>query len=185
MRILTSNSKNSSFLSLCFELIESIVQGIFIVVLLICFVVRTVNISGESMLPTLNDNDKVIIWELNYKPKVGDIVVIKRGKYLDVPLIKRIIATENQTINIDYLNDKIFVNNQELNENYTREKVLWLQGDIELPCKIPENHVWVMGDNRNNSTDSRFTEVGLIPVENIIGKAVFRISPFDNIGILK
>lgn len=168
--------------SVFYDLTESIVQGIFIAVLLVCFVVRTVNISGDSMLPTLKNNDKIIVWELNYKPKSGDIVIIKRGKYLDTPLIKRIIATENQIIDINYFTDKVIINNEELHENYIREKNLWLQGDIDLPCKIPKDHVWVMGDNRNNSTDSRFTEVGLIPIKNIIGKAVYRISPFDNIG---
>ncbi|MBQ3092926.1 MAG: signal peptidase I [Clostridia bacterium] len=168
--------------SVFYDLTESIVQGIFLAVLLVCFVVRTVNISGDSMLPTLKNNDKIIVWELNYKPKSGDIVIIKRGKYLDTPLIKRIIATENQIIDINYFTDKVIINNEELHENYIREKNLWLQGDIDLPCKIPKDHVWVMGDNRNNSTDSRFTEVGLIPIKNIIGKAVYRISPFDNIG---
>ena len=168
--------------SVFYDLTESIVQGIFLAVLLVCFVVRTVNISGDSMLPTLENNDKIIVWELNYKPKSGDIVIIKRGKYLDTPLIKRIIATENQIIDINYFTDKVIINNEELHENYIREKNLWLQGDIDLPCKIPKDHVWVMGDNRNNSTDSRFTEVGLIPIKNIIGKAVYRISPFDNIG---
>lgn len=168
--------------SVFYDLTESIVQGIFLAVLLVCFVVRTVNISGDSMLPTLKNNDKIIVWELNYKPKSGDIVIIKRGKYLDTPLIKRIIATENQIIDINYFTDKVIINNEELHENYIREKNLWLQGDIDLPCKIPKDHVWVMGDNRNNSTDSRFAEVGLIPIKNIIGKAVYRISPFDNIG---
>lgn len=168
--------------SVFYDLTESIVQGIFLAVLLVCSVVRTVNISGDSMLPTLKNNDKIIVWELNYKPKSGDIVIIKRGKYLDTPLIKRIIATENQIIDINYFTDKVIINNEELHENYIREKNLWLQGDIDLPCKIPKDHVWVMGDNRNNSTDSRFTEVGLIPIKNIIGKAVYRISPFDNIG---
>lgn len=168
--------------SVFYDLTESIVQGIFLAVLLVCFVVRTVNISGDSMLPTLKNNDKIIVWELNYKPKSGDIVIIKRGKYLDTPLIKRIIATENQIIDINYFTDKVIIDNGELHENYIREKNLWLQGDIDLPCKIPKDHVWVMGDNRNNSTDSRFTEVGLIPIKNIIGKAVYRISPFDNIG---
>lgn len=168
--------------SVFYDLTESIVQGIFLAVLLVCFVVRTVNISGDSMLPTLENNDKIIVWELNYKPKSGDIVIIKRGKYLDTPLIKRIIATENQIIDINYFTDKVMIDNEELHENYIREKNLWLQGDIDLPCKIPKDHVWVMGDNRNNSTDSRFTEVGLIPIKNIIGKAVYRISPFDNIG---
>ena len=168
--------------SVFYDLTESIVQGIFLAVLLVCFVVRTVNISGDSMLPTLKNNDKIIVWELNYKPKSGDIVIIKRGKYLDTPLIKRIIATENQIIDINYFTDKVIINNEELHENYIREKNLWLQGDIEMQCKIQNDPVWVMGDNRNNSTDSRFTEVGLIPIKNIIGKAVYRISPFDNIG---
>lgn len=178
-------NKKSDFLSFCFELFESTVQAIIIVVFLMCFILRTVNVSGESMLPTLNNNDKILIWQCGYYPKNGDIVVIRRGRKLDVPMIKRVIAVGGQSLDIDYSSGSVIVDGKKLKETYTKERALWLKGDVELPIKVPEGYIAFLGDNRNNSTDSRFSEAGLIPYSDVVGKAVFRFFPFKRVGVIK
>ena len=176
-----SKPEVSWFKTFCFEWLEAGIQAIIVVVFLMNFVFRTVNISGESMLNTLHDNDKVIISKWKYTPKNGDVVVIKKGKKLDCPIIKRIIALGGQKLEINFTNGTVKVDGKQLNENYIKER-MWLRGDSEIPEVIPEGYCFVMGDNRNNSTDSRFEEVGLIPYEYIVGKASLIIFPFERFG---
>lgn len=180
---LNNTSQKFRIFSVCFDWIESIVQAVIIVVFLMSFVFKTVNISGESMLNTLHNNDKVIISLWNYIPKNGDVVVIKRGKKLDSPLIKRIIAIEGQKLNIDFEKGTVTVNNKQIKETYIRER-MWLKGDADIPEVIPKGYCFVMGDNRNNSIDSRFQDVDLVPYENIVGKATYIIFPFSRISII-
>lgn len=167
-----------------YEWLECIVQSIILVVIGFTFVFRIVNISGRSMYSTLHDGDKVIVLKWNYKPHAGDVVVIKRGQYLDEPLIKRVIATENQRLSIDFTTGTVTVDGKVLDENYIWEPMR-LQGDNDIPDVIPEGYCFVMGDNRNHSRDSRFKAVGLIPNENVTGKAKFIIYPFDRVGVIK
>ncbi len=173
----------TKFSAFCFEWLESIVQAIIVVVVLMAFLFRVVNVSGTSMLNTLHDADKVIVLKLNYVPKDGDVVVISRGQNLDEPLIKRVIATEGQTLSIDFSDGSVTVNGVKLNETYIKEP-MWLQGDGDIPSVIPKGYTFVMGDNRNHSLDSRFNEVGLIANENIVGKANFIVFPFNRIGAI-
>ena len=165
----------------CFEWFESLIHAIIVVVFLMSFVFRAVNVSGESMMNTLRDNDKIIISMWNYTPKNGDIVVVRHGQKVESPLIKRIIALGGQRLSIDFKKGTVRVDAKLLNEPYLRER-MWLRGDAKIPEIVPEGYAFVMGDNRNNSTDSRFEEVGLIPYEDIVGKASYIIYPFDRMG---
>ncbi len=180
------NSKypTTYFSTFCFEWLESIIQAIIFVVIFMVFFFRIVNVSGISMLNTLHNADKVVVFKLNYIPKSGDVVVIKRGRYLDEPLIKRVIATEGQELDIDFSEGSVFVNGKKLEENYIKEP-MYLQGDWNFRGKIPKGYSFVMGDNRNHSLDSRFKTVGLIENKNIIGKACFVIFPVDRIGKIR
>ena len=171
---MNNENKSESFMSkfsrVMFEWVESLVQAVIIVVLLMNFVFRAVNVSGESMMNTLHNDDKVVIMRWKYTPQNGDVVVIKHGQNFGSPIIKRIIALGGQRLSIDFKKGTVRVNGKLLN------------GDAEIPMIVPEGYAFVMGDNRNNSTDSRFEEVGLIPYDDIIGKASFIIYPFDRIG---
>lgn len=169
------------FSSFCFEWLECIIQAVILVVFSMTFVFRIVTVEGESMRDTLYNGDRLVVYRWNYAPTDGDVVVISRGQLIDKPIIKRVIATEGQTLEINFSNGKVKVDGKTLDEKYIKEP-MWLQGDADIPYVIPKGYSFVMGDNRNRSTDSRFVEVGLIPNQNIVGRAGFRIFPFRCIG---
>ena len=140
------------------------------------------------MESTLINTDKVVITDLFYTPHQGDIVVISKAEQYDKALIKRVIATEGQNLQIDFENNRVYVDGELLDEEYIQG--ITRQGDKsaeEVNGIIPEGKVFVMGDNRTVSLDSRFEEVGLINVSDIIGKAQLDIIPhsYDSGGNLK
>ncbi|MBR2579130.1 MAG: signal peptidase I [Clostridia bacterium] len=173
----------SEFSSTCFDWLESLAQALVLVVIVMAFFLRPISVIGTSMLNTLHDADKVIVWKYGYTPRNGDIVVIRPVKNLDEAIIKRVIATEGQTLSIDFSDGSVTVDGEKLDEPYIKER-MWVQGDGEIPSVIPEGYCFVMGDNRNGSLDSRFKEVGLIPNDKIIGKASMVIFPFDRFGAI-
>lgn len=140
-----------------------------------------VNVSGESMYPTLNDKDKLVVVKGN-EFKTGDIIVFDsntgegRKKYF----IKRVIATQGQEI--DIRDGKVYIDGEELNESYYDG--VTLNHDMKLPMVIGENSLFVMGDNRNNSLDSRSSVLGVIDKSDIVGKAVYRVTPMNKFGSL-
>ncbi len=177
-----------------FDWLEVLVHAIIAVVICFSFLFRVATIDGPSMENTLHDGEKVIITNLFYEPEVGDIVVVSRNKENSVftmddsntPIIKRIIALEGQTVDIDFEKGIVYVDGIALEEPYaktpTNEKY-----DIEFPVTVDEGCVFVLGDNRNDSLDSRSSrigEYGMIDTRYILGHAVFRILPFDKMGRL-
>lgn len=172
------------------EWADSIVISVFVVVLLFTFVFRMVGVKGSSMENTLQSGDKVIIYNLMYTPKVGDIVVISRSDLIEndgstaEPIIKRVIATEGQTVRLDFNNNAVYVDDQLLDEPYVKGITIPGRIPMENPYTVPEGHVFVMGDHRSVSKDSRTQEVGAIDVRYILGKAVFRVFPVSKAGVL-
>lgn len=175
-----------------FDWLEVLVQAIIAVVICFSFLFRIATIDGPSMMNTLQDGEKVIITNLFYEPKVGDIVVISRNKENSIytmndtntPIIKRIIATEGQIVDIDFENGDVYVDGIKLDEPYARTPTN-KKYDVEFPVTVDEGCVFVLGDNRNDSMDSRDSrigEYGMVDTRYILGHAVFRILPFDKIG---
>lgn len=176
---------SESAVSGAYDWIRCILFAVAIVVFVLTFVFRLVEVEGSSMDNTLTTGDKVVVTDLFYTPKNGDIVVISHGALYDRPIIKRVIATPGQTVKLDYENEKIIVDGIELSEPYLKESTFCSQyGDNKIPEVIPEGKVFVMGDNRRVSLDSRNTQIGLIDVQNIIGKAQFVAFPFNDFGYL-
>ena len=145
--------------------------------------IRPTLVRGESMYPTLVENDYLIINRMAYKigqPKDGDIIVFKTnllqddGKTKD--LVKRVIATEGQHIKIE--DSKVYVDGELLKEPYIHDN--YTSGDIDMV--VPEGEVFTMGDNREKSLDSRYEEVGLVNEKDIMGKVMLRLFPFNKIG---
>lgn len=162
--------------------------GITLVVagVIITFIAQFVNVRGQSMEPTYHDGDRVLIFKPGNEYKLGDIVVINH--VLKEPIIKRVIATEGQIVDFDQTNYEVIVdgktipgstfnleNNQTIIENITGQM-------MNFPQTVPEGCVFVLGDNRMHSEDSRFHEIGMVPVEKIIGKVVLNVFPFDTFG---
>ena len=171
-----------SVTSFIFEWANAFMVALIVVVLLLTFVFRQVTVSGTSMTDTLNDKDRLIISSFMYTPQYGDIVVISHGENYSDPIIKRVIATEGQSLSINYDTGEVSVDGVILDETYIKGTTIKLRNPTEIPDKIPAGYVFVMGDNREGSLDSRSAEIGLIPVENIIGKAEVRIFPLDKFG---
>ena len=177
--------KSEGAISGFYDWIRCILFAISIVVICLTFIFRLVDVDGTSMESTLESNDKVIVTNLFYTPKDGDIIVISHGAEYAKPIIKRVIATEGQTIKLDYENDRIIVDGVVLDEPYIKDSTFeGNYGDYEIPEVVPEGKVFVMGDNRRVSLDSRRTEIGLIDVDNVIGKDQFVAFPFNDFGYL-
>ena len=180
-----------SFLYNLFEWLDVVVASIVVVVIIFTFVFRIVAIDGDSMNNTLIDGERVVITNMFYEPKRGDIVVISRNtentldvSHYDEPIIKRIIAIEGDTVDIDFDNGIVYVNGEALKEDYIKEPTT-RKGDVQFPLVVKENCVFVLGDNRNESLDSRSTDIGdngLIDEKYILGHAVLRVLPFEKFG---
>lgn len=167
------------------ELIEwiKVIATSLVFAFIITQFIRPTLVKGESMYPTLVENDYLIINRMAYKigePKEGDIIVFKtnllqdNGKTKD--LVKRVIATEGQHIKIE--DSKVYVDDKLLDEPYIYDN--YTSGDVDLV--VPEGKVFTMGDNRENSLDSRYEDVGLVNEDDIMGKVMIRLFPFNKIG---
>ncbi|HZK38593.1 MAG TPA: signal peptidase I, partial [Clostridia bacterium] len=155
---------------------------IIIIFILFTFLFRAVGVEGSSMVPTLQDGDWLAISGINFEPRRGDIVVVTQPNDIHEPLIKRIIAVGGETIDIDFVTHAVKINGKTIDEPYIAEPTR-RSFDVEFPLLIPEGFVFVMGDNRNNSKDSRTSGVGIIDKRYILGKTRFRIFPFGRFKI--
>lgn len=160
-----------------FEVFQSIISALVVITILFIFAFRVVNVDGTSMKPTLQNNDKVIVSTVGYEAKRGDIVVISSTDGLKEPIIKRIVAVGGDTVDINFTTGVVTVNGIE--EDYTDE-LTSQQFDIAFPITVPEGTVFVLGDNRGNSLDSRSTRVGCVDERLIVGKVLFRFFPIGD-----
>ncbi len=162
-----------------YDWLQCIVSAILCGILVFVFVGRVIGVDGSSMLDTLRDRDKVIMTNLFYTPKYGDIVVIKTEAFGETPLVKRVIATQGQTIDIDFETGEVSIDERVIIEDYIRgttsERL-----DFKGPVTVPKGFVFVMGDNRNASTDSRDELVGMVDTRQILGKVLFILIPGPN-----
>ena len=182
------------------EIVESVIISVFAVLLIFTFVCRPVTVDGTSMVPTLQDKDKLIMRMMGYTPKCGDIVIVENdsshryengtdgtiidGSGMEKRLMKRVIAVGGHTVDRDFEAHTVTVDGEQLYESYIKEPTELDPGMFEYPVTVPEGYVFVMGDNRNNSTDSRSPLVGFVKEEDVIGKAVLRFYPFDKFEFL-
>ena len=167
-----------------YDIIESIAVAVFILTFATMFLFRVIIVDGDSMLNTLHNQEKIIISDFMYTPEKGDIVVTDTNNAYGKPLIKRIVATGGDTIRIDFENGQVYLNGGLLNEDYIMEPMQSTPSD-DLEITVPQGYVFLMGDNRNHSYDSRSEAIGVINEKDLLGGAVFRISPLSKIGKVK
>ena len=143
-----------------FEWYEALISAALVLVLVFSLFFRIIQVDGESMVPTLQNGDKLIVWGAGYEPQRGDVV------------------------NIDYQAGTVSVNGEVLQETYIAEPT-YLGYDVTFPYTVPEGTVFVMGDNRNASLDSRSSYVGCIDERDILGKVLLCFLPFSDFGVVK
>lgn len=156
----------------------AMILGIMVCVfVLFTFVLRLVSVSGDSMIPNVYDGEKIVVSDVFYTPDYGDVVAIGRSTENENSIIKRIIALPGDEIDINFRTHLITVNGDVITETYKTEGAIAEPGDRTYPLRVPEDCVFVLGDNRNNSRDSRFSSVGFIKLDEITGKALFKLFP--------
>ena len=165
-----------------FDWIQSLISALLICVLVFVFVMRIMDVKGSSMVPTLKNGDKVLVSDLFYEPARGDIVVFKKDSYdSGKALVKRVVAVAGDVVNIDFEKGIVYVNGEALEEDYI-DVLTTTKIDFIGPQTVPDNCLFVMGDNRNASTDSRDKRIGMVDKRLIIGKVLLVVYPFDSFG---
>lgn len=171
----------SRFHSELFDWGEALLISLTTVILVFVFGIRIIGVQGSSMLPTLNDSDQLLVSNLFYTPEKGDIVILTKESFMNSPIVKRVIATEGDTVDIDFETGEVSVNGEILQEDYIAD-ITTTHYDVTFPQVVPEGCIFVMGDNRNHSTDSRYGGLGMVDTRYVIGKVLARVFPFDDIG---
>lgn len=167
---------------------KEIIVALILVWLLLTFVAQNSTVYGTSMSPTLQNGEMIIMNKFIYRftePARGDVIVFKyndpaKGEEL---LIKRVIGLPGDSVEI--IDGAVYINGTKFDESKYLQTATEIQGDISYPFVVPENSYFVMGDNRANSKDSRYSTVGAVPKSQIVGKASFRIWPLDKIGLVQ
>ena len=161
-----------------YEWAQALVCSVLAVVLLFTFVVRLIGVDGHSMVPTLQDGDRLLVLTslLDNDYQYGDIVVLRKESFMEEPIVKRVIAVEGQTVDIDFASGVVYVDDQPLEEPYINEPT-YVEEGTQFPLTVPEGSIFVMGDNRNHSSDSRSSDLGTVDTRYVIGKAVFLLFP--------
>lgn len=160
-----------------YDFADVLVSAVLVIFILFTFCFRLVGVEGPSMQPTLYNGDKLVVSSIPYNPKNGDVVIITQPNVYNEPIVKRVIATEGQIINIDFEKGEVMVDGVVLDEPYINMKTTRYD-DVAFPVKVPKGCIFVMGDNRSHSTDSRSSTIGFIKKEYVLGKVLGRVSPF-------
>ena len=169
-----------------YQTLQSLVWIVLAVIFLFTFVMRITMVDGASMENTLHDRNIVAVRSIAYTPKQGDIVVLTKESFREgQSIIKRVIATEGQTVDIDYNTSTVYVDGEALTEPYIKDYMrVPVFGDVVNHLTVPEGCIFVMGDNRNNSSDSRDPDIGVVDTRCVIGQAVAVVFPFSALKLL-
>ncbi len=191
-----ASSKKASWKKEVVDYMEIFVVSIAFVMLLFSFLFRICTVEGESMENTLFEGEKLIVSDLFYEPQSGDVIVFHQtgsGVFaLNEPIVKRVIATEGETVTLDYFPDtmKVTITHTDGSQSVLKEPYMKYEGHQIFggthTYTVPEGHIFVLGDNRNNSSDSRYTAViGMVDTRRVLGKVLFRATPLSRLGTVE
>lgn len=186
----STNSPNPKH-AFIWEIFDTLVKSLILILIVLTFCFKMCTVVGSSMMNTLENGERLIISCLYGDLNAGDIIVFHETNYLDEPVVKRIIATGNHWVKIDFDNalvyvseDDVFDESEIINEDYVYLDIGKYRTTGTQTTFVPEGYLFVMGDNRNNSIDSRSSEIGVIDVRTVLGKVVLRVSPSEKFGII-
>ncbi|NCB63188.1 MAG: signal peptidase I [Clostridia bacterium] len=165
--------------------LQALVMALVSLILIFTFVGRIIRVDGSSMVPTLHNGDMLLLQSVGYTPEQGDVVVLTKESFMSQPIVKRVIAVGGQTVDIDYDSNTVSVDGVALNEPYINEAMMTLPENYATHVTVPEGSIFVMGDNRNNSSDSRKSNIGPVDVRCVLGKAQFVLFPISDIGVVE
>lgn len=163
--------------------LQALVMALVGLILVFTFIGRIIGVDGESMMPTLHNRDMLLLQSIGYEPEQGDVVVLSKNTFHDgAPIVKRIIAVGGQTVEIDYAAGTVSVDGAVLTEDYILEPMVQRSWQSVTTLTVPEGSVFVMGDNRNISNDSRNPALGAVEEGYLLGKVELVLFPFANFG---
>lgn len=169
-----------------FNWLQALIAALVGISLIFTFVGRLTPVDGISMEPTLVHGDLMLIQTLGYVPRQGDVVVLTKAfDAADGPIVKRVIATGGQTVEIDYEDRMVYVDGLPLDEPYLKTAMVPPHYENLTSVQVPEGSIFVMGDNRNASGDSRDVTLGPVDVRYVIGGARFVLFPFRDFGAIR
>ena len=178
-------SSEDSFKMDLFFWLQALVAALITLILLFTFVGRIIGVDGDSMYPTLHNGDLLLLQSVGYEPKQGDVVVLtKEFDAAEGPIVKRVIATGGQHVVIDYNAGTVSVDGQVLDEPYINEVMVEPPRESITHVVVPEGSIFVMGDNRNASSDSRDVTLGTVDERYVLGRALWVLLPFRNFGAI-
>ena len=167
--------------------LQALVMALVILILAFTLVGRIIGVEGRSMVPTLQDGDMLILQSIGYEPRQGDVVVLtKPFGSVTSPIVKRIIAVGGQTVKIDYSAGTVTVDGVVLDEPYINQAEPMQEPGYEniSTITVPESSIFVMGDNRNHSSDSRDVDLGVVDNRYVLGRALWVLFPFGDFGAI-
>lgn len=168
--------QKNGFVGLIYDVVSIFGTALIIIAFIFTFIVRIVGVDGDSMNNTLFDGDWLLVSAINTDIEQGDIVISTQPNAFNEPIVKRVIAKGGQTVDIDFSTGSVYVDGDKLDEPYIAEQTRTPEG-VTFPIVVPDGKLFLMGDNRNNSTDSRSPMVGCIDEHYILGVAKCRVTP--------